>query len=284
MGHPSTRRTPTVRLCLAIARDRARGVGGKPWGRRGSTAMIEVEAIVEAQSTWRAAARAGGDAAAAAASRSLIGLRKAATTVLENLTELDYPAVPGIISPEPGLESRIQCLETVVGGAVPPILVSFWRLVGGLSFVDVNRYTHVDFWRARGITGPDGYCDAIYVDPCSTAWVEFAMQDFSDFIEDSGLSLPARPYLLSLAPDGYHKDNISGGAPYSLEIGGDWLAPWQNFSWSGARQPASAPAGPCDLLGYLRTSVLECAGFPALLGVPLFEPLRERLLRSVEVF
>ena len=109
------------------------------------------------------------------------------------------------------------------------------------------------------------------------------MQDFSDLAVDSALPADGR-YLLSLAPDGYHKDDISGGAPYSIAVGGGWLAPWQNFAWTGARRPVSSPPDPCDLLGYLRTSLLECAGFPALLGAPSFEPIRERLLRNLEVF
>jgi hypothetical protein len=164
--------------------------------------MIEVASILEAQSSWHAAACAGGDAAATATSRSLLGLRKAALVVLENLLELGYPLVPGVTPPEPDLDSRVQLLETVIGGAVPPILLAFWRLVGGIAFVDVNHYTHVDFWAARGITGPDGYCDGVYVDPCSSAWVKFAIQDFHDLAEAPDLSPPAQPFLLSLAPDG----------------------------------------------------------------------------------
>jgi hypothetical protein len=95
---------------------------------------------------------------------------------------------------------------------------------------------------------------------------------------------PPEHYPLSLSPDGYHKGNISGGAPYEMQVGGVWLAPVENFAWSGALRPVSAPADPCDLAAYLRTARLECAGFPGLYGTPQFEPIREQLLRGVPIF
>lgn len=244
--------------------------------------MIEVGTIVEAQHAWRAAARAQGDADRAA-EEALGGMKRCLTTLLTNLADIGYPNVPGIIPPEPGISSRLRRLEEAIGGGVPPILAAFWRVVGGVSLVDLDRYGHVKFWEAHGVTGPDGYCDGVHVDACGSMWLESTLQDFIERAGDPELS-PEGPYLLSLSPDGYHKDNISGGEPYGVEAGGGWLGPWQNFSWTGARRPASAPPEPCDLLGYLRTSLLECAGFPALLGAPAFEPVRERLLRNIEVF
>jgi hypothetical protein len=155
-------------------------------------------------------------------------------------------------------------------------------MVGGVSFVDLAEYAHVTFWRERGIVGPDGYCDGLHVDSCDNDWLTFALEDFPDM---AGATDPvsAQPYLLSLSPDGYHKDNISGGDPYGMLVQGDWLAPLENFSWTGPRRPLSA-SDRCDLLSYLRTTVLECAGFPALFGVESFEPIRKRLLGGIEVF
>ncbi|WP_437940091.1 hypothetical protein [Sorangium sp. So ce341] len=246
--------------------------------------MIDPITILRAQRSWRDAALADAQAAARDAAHALAGLEKAVAALTANLRDLGYPPVPGVIHPEPGLDSRLRHLEATVGGAVPPILVAFWQQVGGISLVDLEGYSHVEFWKAHGVTGPDGYCDGVHVDPCSAAWVESAVQEVTDLIEDPGSPPLGGPYLLPLAPDGYHKDNISGGVPYGIEVGGGWLAPWQNFSWTGPRRPISALPERSDLLGYLRTSILECAGFPALLGVPAFEPFRERLLRNVEVF
>lgn len=246
--------------------------------------MIDPATVLKTQRSWQDAAAADGETAASAAAHALAGLKKAATTLAENLREMGYPPVSGVIPPEPGLASRLQRLEATVGGPVPPILVAFWQQVGGISLVDLEGYTHVDFWAARRISGPDGYCDGIYLDSCDPSWLEFALRDHADLVEDPDLPPPEGPYLLSLAPDGCHKDNISGGVPYGIQVGGGWLAPWLNFSWTGRLRPTSATLDPCDLLGYLRTSILECAGFPGLLGVPSFEPIRERLLRDVEVF
>jgi hypothetical protein len=246
--------------------------------------MIDPAMISKAQRAWRDAALADDATAASAAAPALEGLQRAATTLVANLRELGYPAVPGVIPPEPDLASRLRLLEATIGGAIPPTLVAFWQHVGGISLVDLDGYSHVEFWEARGILGPDGYCDGLHVDPCSASWTEFALRDFADLNEDPDLPPPEGPHLLSLAPDGYHKDNISGGMPYGIEVGGGWLAPWLNFSWTGRQRPTSAMLDPTDLLGYLRTSILECAGFPALFGVPSFEPIRERLLRNVEVF
>jgi hypothetical protein len=41
---------------------------------------------------------------------------------------------------------------------------------------------------------------------------------------------------------------------------------------------------PPDFLSYLRTTILKSAGFPGLLGVPGFDPIREALLQGVPVF
>jgi hypothetical protein len=90
-------------------------------------------------------------------------------------------------------------------------------------------------------------------------------------------------FVLTLAPDGYHKDNISGGA-YGVRLGSGWLAQWEDFAWGGPTRPESAPTDPCDFLGYLRTAILECAGFPGLLGVPGFEAIRQVLLRGLPRF
>jgi hypothetical protein len=253
-----------------------------PWAA-GDNEMIDVADILRSQSAWSTAAQTGGDAAASAASVGLAGLKSAVITLLENLATLDYPMVPGVIPPEADLDFRVRQLEATIGAPVPCGLVAFWRLVGGVSLVDLTAYAHVEFWEAHGVAGPHGFCDGVHVDPCSIDWVESTLQDFMDRVDDAELP-PEQRHLLSLAPDGYHKDNISGGAPYGVEVGGDWLAPWQNFSWPGARRPVSAPPDPCDMLSYLRTSVLECAGFPGFFGVPAFDRFRQQLLRNVKVF
>lgn len=127
------------------------------------------------------------------------------------------------------------------------------------------------------------FCDGLVVEPCSREWVDFICGDFRDWPENWPEATP-EPFILSLSPDGYHKDNISGGASYGLFLGESWKPTWQYFEWPGARRPLSAPPGPPDFLAYLRTTVLECAGFPGLLGLPAFEAFRGRLLQGLPYF
>lgn len=55
------------------------------------------------------------------------------------------------------------------------------------------------------------------------------------------------------------------------------------FQWEGER-PKSAGESPIDFIAYLRTALLEGAGFPGLLGLKGFGKVRDRLLKDVPVF
>jgi hypothetical protein len=159
----------------------------------------------------------------------------------------------------------------------------FWEQVGGISFVDLGQYQHVDFWKGHKITPPKIFCDGLYVNSCIDEWTSFICNDFEDWKEDSAPD-ESESFLLSLSPDGYHKDNISGGAPYGLYPGEAWKPVWQNFEWTGPQRPVTAPASAPDFLSYLRTAILECAGFPGFSGLAEFDPIRERLLKGVPIF
>lgn len=239
--------------------------------------------VAEAQRRWTLAAAAGGSTAERAAQESLTGMCESLRVLAANLAAIGYPTVAGRAQPTSLVAERVRRIEGFVGGAIPPVLSMFWRVVGGLSLVDLEAYRHVDFWKAQGLRSRE-YCDGVHIDGCTEEWAEFLCDDFTDWAMDEE-SLPSarRSFVLTLSPDGYHKDRISGGA-YGVRLGSDWLARWENFTWSGPRRPRSAPPEPCDLLGYLRTAILECAGFPGLFGIPQFEEIRGRLLRGVPGF
>ena len=42
--------------------------------------------------------------------------------------------------------------------------------------------------------------------------------------------------------------------------------------------------GDVDFLSYLRTALLECAGFPGFCAQKKFAPLRNRILKDVDAF
>jgi hypothetical protein len=219
----------------------------------------------------------------AMALESLSKCADALTVLSENLRALGYRWVSLEHVPIDVLKGNIQTIETKTGLLIPEILVAFWERVGGISFVDLKDYQHVGFWDEQGIISPKGFADGLHIDPCNSEWTSFVCQDYAEW-KDYYNQGETESFLLSLSPDGYHKDNISGGAPYGIFAESSWKPVWQNFEWSGAAYPVTALGGSPDFLSYLRTAILECAGFPALLGNLAFYPIKERLLQGVPLF
>lgn len=238
--------------------------------------MIGPARIVERQRRWLSLATAGGAAAQADAVDAFRGCAAALREISRELGELRYPVADIVVPSAVPLDALVRDAERRANLQLPPVLVEFWRTVGGVSFVDVAEYAHMAFWDDIGVERE--YCDGVMVDACTPEWVDFFVDDVVDQQSESADEAP----LILLSPDGYHKDNISGGEAYGIAAGGGWFATWENFDW--VERPASAPTEPIDFLGYLRTAVLECAGFPGLFGDAAFEPIRQRLLRNVHLF
>ncbi|WP_417390697.1 hypothetical protein [Gimesia sp.] len=211
--------------------------------------------------------------------QSLNECRRALEMLEVRLAELGYPVPLLILKPEADQESRISQVEGVTQRTIPIVLKQLWRTLGGISFVDLVNYSHSEFWDRLGIEGAQGFCDGVHVDACSQEWLEYTLGDFEAHQMDNAVS----EFVYTFSPDGYHKDDISGGPPYGLR-GEGWLADMVGFRWAGYQDPDSAPAFPLDFLGYLRTSILECGGFPGLLGHPKFEPIREKLVAGLPLF
>ena len=75
-------------------------------------------------------------------------------------------------------------------------------------------------------------------------WLTYTTADFDHYAEDDD----ERSFMFSMAPDGYHKDDISGGLPYALGRGSDWAPMWENFRWAGYHRPVTAVPDPSDFL------------------------------------
>ncbi|MEZ5442060.1 MAG: hypothetical protein R3F15_11280 [Lysobacterales bacterium] len=245
--------------------------------------MVNPLSIRDSHDEWRQLAEAGGAEAERYARRCLAGCARAVDRLVINLSAIGYPSIPGRVPPEINVDEVVANLESQLQDPLPTILKLFWETVGGISLVDFDGYRHVDFWDSHDVEGPNGYSDGVVVEAYQPDWVDMVLSEHDALQDDP--DVPADDtFLICLAPDGYHKDDISGGAPYGLQVGDGWLAPWLHFRWSGAAIPTSAQPGSPDLLGYLRTSILECAGFPGLFGVAEFEPFRVRLLDGIEGF
>jgi hypothetical protein len=244
--------------------------------------MIDIEKILEKQRAWQAASTEDEAGIKAMALESLSKCADSIAILSENLRKIGYAWVSSEPMPANELERNISIIETKTALSIPKILVAFWETVGGISFVDLERYRHVRFWHKHKITAPQGFADGLHVDACDHEWASFICQDYEDWQDEQ--QGEEKEFLLSLSPDGYHKDDISGGNPYGVFAESTWKPIWQYFKWSGAVKPVTAIVGPPDFLSYLRTTVLECAGFPGLLGIPAFESLRSKLLEDVPLF
>lgn len=245
--------------------------------------MIEIDKILEKQRAWLEAPTGNETVTSAMALESLSKCADAIAVLSGNLANLGYVWVSSGPIPANELEENIRMIEARTGLAVPKILVAFWRIIGGISFVDLEHYRHVRFWRERNIMGPQGFADGLHVYACNREWASYICDEYEEQQNDDEQD-EANQFLLELSPDGYHKDNISGGESYGVFAESTWKPSWQYFEWSGAVKPATAFVNPPDFLSYLRTTILECAGFPGLLGIPAFERIRDELLKDVPLF
>jgi hypothetical protein len=241
--------------------------------------LVDFRTIAACNLRWKAEVDAGGARAEAATREAVLGCRQALVEITRQLSDLKYPVSQTILPSGADLGEQIAKIKTKTGSDIPEPVVRFWQSIGGVSLIDGKDYAHTEFWKAQGITAE--FCDGLVIDGCTTEWVSFVLGEFEDWQHQAADG--RGDFVMYLAPDGYHKDNISGGAPYGVLLGENWVPTWQNFRWSNKR-PESASSDNVDLIEYLRISVLECAGFPGLHGDEAFEPIRKHLLENVVAF
>jgi hypothetical protein len=85
-----------------------------------------------------------------------------------------------------------------------PLSLSAWYEVGG----------GVDLTGFQAQWG-DLYTDPIVIYPIEVAFSEY--QDWQEHVTDVGQE-EVGPFCIPIAPDFYHKNNVSGGAPYQIEM------------------------------------------------------------------
>lgn len=167
----------------------------------------------------------------------------------ERLEDHGWRAIGGRLRIMPSAEDSgvIRRIEEISGGPVPPTLLAFWTVVGGIDWI-------WDYRSERpapdlGFDLPLLALDPLCVDPAGVVdwqfeeWERQKVQPDPDLID---------PYDLSLAPDSFHKANFSGGQAYGIEL------PFFGADPVFAHEPHQLP-----FVDYLRLG-FRWAGFPGL--------------------
>lgn len=153
--------------------------------------------------------------ATAVAIETMTRVARCADLLAERLAARGWIPLTGRLrSPPSDPGSRtMQEFERFTGAPLPPSLAAFWNCVGGIDFVwnyDAND------------PAPDlvSGLDMTEMDPLLVSAPEQVADLLSEWNERRSNVDPDLddPWNLDLAPDHLHKANISGGAPYAIEL------------------------------------------------------------------
>jgi hypothetical protein len=152
-----------------------------------------------------------------------------------------YYSLGPLVPPTGETRADSASLEAAAG-PIPLSLAAFWEEVGSVDLVGRHKG-----WPRR--------LDPLVVDPPEAA--------LSDLEMGEPETNAAGQFEASLAPDDLHKDNVSGGAPYSAAL----PDPAADFELLNERHGLL-------FVPYLRLAILRWGGFPGLDGSQaVFEPL-----------
>ena len=116
-----------------------------------------------------------------------------------------------LLKPPAETDKLIDTLEQAINpfGYLPLSLKMFYKIVGSCNFVWDYRQDKAIMWEMA---------DAIQIAPLTYCVSEvtdkYWLQQAKEYMEDEDFGFT----FLVLAADDLHKDNVSGGPPYSLEI------------------------------------------------------------------
>jgi hypothetical protein len=189
-------------------------------------------------------------------------VRRNCETLIVRLNEMGYVfdrfpdgsrrpfKLPPLIPPSDQMRLDISELETQAG-SLPISLVSFWNVVGAVDLVGMRPG-----W-------PDG------LDPLVIYPPEGALSMILESVdEDEDSSL-----FVFLAPDDFHKDNLSGGDPYGVDLPN----PSADFIFQNERHGI-------HFVPYLRLAILDWGGFPGLEEETIQIDQLSELIQGLESF
>lgn len=192
----------------------------------------------------------GGDLleeARAVAKETMSRVARGTDILAERLAALGWTPLYGELRSRPRVEDGevVRRIEEITGAPIPVSLGAFWEIVGGINFV--WNYESGDA-PDLGISVPMDGMDPLRVDP-----PEVVTHVFDEWEQRQGIDPElAGPFNLDLAPDYLHKANISGGAPYGIEL-----------PFRGADPVFTNEAHELPFVDYLRLC-FRWAGFPRL--------------------
>lgn len=157
--------------------------------------------------------------------------------------------------PEPGTEDAISRIEREIG-MLPHALKAFWRVVGSVDFTARHK-------ALVPVVYPWDGCE--YPDPIVVYPPSVAISELNEFLDDREERMRCNfPFIVPVAPDDAHKDNVSGGIWYNLSVPAVADDPPLNDEWHHT-----------TFVSYLELAV-RWGGFPGLERFPEHEwPLLE---------
>lgn len=140
---------------------------------------------------------------------------RAADVVATRLAERGWRSLSGALRTPPAAADAavLARLAATTGAPLPPSLVAFWEIVGGIDLV--WDYNGEDAAPSLGVDLAMEEMDPLAIDPPGVA--PYLLEDWDEQRRGVDPEL-VEPFQLELAPDRLHKANISGGPPYGLEL------------------------------------------------------------------
>ena len=172
--------------------------------------------------------------------RRLVTVRTELTVLVELLRDNGYQfhrPKEALLDPDPNAGDVLRQLEQELG-PIPAALSGFYLIVGSVDFSG----QHPDWSGCE-------YPDPIMVEPIAYSLVE--LRSWKENCEDLGKD-EVGAFELPISPDYYHKENVSGGPPYAIQLPDSEFDPPLLNEWHET-----------TFLGFLDLCIRYC-GFPGL--------------------
>ncbi len=152
-------------------------------------------------------------------------------TIVSRLHNLGYEfasALPAHNPPDPDVNRALSRLERLCGN-IPLALRAWYEIVGSVCLM--GSHPELAFYSPSVLRDPpEKYSDPLMVLP-----VQAAIAELESWRGDEQTPVGWSP-AMPIAPDDYHKENVSGGAPYEIRVPSSEVDPpllneWHNTTF-----------------------------------------------------